>query len=141
MSGTLGDVFADTLYWLALVVRQDSYHARAMEWTNRIQGRIFTTDGILVETASALATPPRRIHAVRLIHHLKAREDIEIVHLDASLLERGWELYCDRPDKSWSWVDCTSFVVKRDRGLSDAMTADHHFVQAGFRSVLREDPL
>ena len=53
MSDALGDVFADTVYWLALVVRQDAYHARAMEWTKRIGGRILTTDGVLIETTSA----------------------------------------------------------------------------------------
>ncbi|MEI8376658.1 MAG: PIN domain-containing protein [Planctomycetota bacterium] len=140
MSNTLDDVFADTVYWLALVVRQDAYHVRATEWTKRIRRRIITTDGVLIETTSALATSPRRSAAVKLVQRLRSREDIEIIHLDTSLLDRGWRLYCDRLDKSWSWVDCTSFIVMQDRRLREAMTADHHFVQAGFRAVLLEAP-
>jgi predicted nucleic acid-binding protein len=77
---------------------------------------------------------------VKLVQRLRARDDIEIIHLDVSLLDRGWRLYCDRMDKSWSWVDCTSFIVMQERGLRDAMTADHHFEQAGFRAVLLESP-
>jgi len=50
----------------------------------------------------------------------------------------GLELYARRPDKSWSLTDCISFVVMTDRGLTEALTGDHHFEQAGFRALLRE---
>lgn len=140
MSEVLGDVFADTVFWLALVVRQDAYHSRAMDWTKKIRGRIVTTDGVLIETTNALAIPPWRLPATKLVQSLRAREDIEIIHLDPAILDRGWQLYCERLDKSWSWVDCCSFVVMQDRGLQDAMTADHHFEQAGYRAVLLAGP-
>jgi predicted nucleic acid-binding protein len=41
---------------------------------------------------------------------------------------------------AWSLTDCTSFLVMRDAGLTDALTTDEHFRQAGFRAVLLEDP-
>jgi predicted nucleic acid-binding protein len=44
----------------------------------------------------------------------------------------------ERPDKTWGFTDCISFVVMREEGLTDAVTADVHFVQAGFRALLRE---
>jgi len=37
MSSSLADVFADTTYWIALVVKQDQYHPRAQAWTNGIK--------------------------------------------------------------------------------------------------------
>ena len=43
----------------------------------------------------------------------------------------------DRSDKNWSLVDCTSFVAMKQRRLRDALTADHHFEQAGFRALMR----
>ena len=42
-----------------------------------------------------------------------------------------------RQDKNWSSVDCTSFAVMTERGLTDALTADHHFEQAGFTVLLK----
>lgn len=45
-------------------------------------------------------------------------------------------LYRERSDKDWSLTDCISFVIMQQRGLSDALTADLHFVQAGFRALL-----
>ena len=51
--------------------------------------------------------------------------------------ERGVALFAQRPDKEWSLTDCISFVVMREHGLSDALTADHHFEQAGFVPLLQ----
>ncbi len=33
-----------------------------------------------------------------------------------------------------------SFLVMQDAGLADALTADEHFRQAGFRAVLLDKP-
>ncbi len=140
MTAALGDPFADTVFWLALVIRQDEHHGRAQAWASRITGTITTTAAVLLETANALARPSWRSHAVKLIDHIKQRDDVVVVDLDKGLLERAWGLYCDRLDKGWSWTDCISFVVMQDRGLQEALTTDRHFEQAGFRAVLLEDP-
>ena len=51
--------------------------------------------------------------------------------------DRALELYERRADKDWSLTDCLSFLVMEDRGIRDALTADHHFEQAGFRALMR----
>jgi len=52
---------------------------------------------------------------------------------------RAFKLYRDRMDKEWGLVDCVSFVVMSDREITDALTTDIHFQQAGFRALLREN--
>lgn len=136
----LRDVFADTSFWIALVVKQDQDHARAQGWSLKITGRIVTTVPVLFETANALARPHSRSAAVTLIDRIHTSGDIEVVRLDNGLWTRAWTLYSARPDKGWSLTDCASFEVMTARGLSDALTADEHFRQAGFRAVLLEDP-
>jgi predicted nucleic acid-binding protein len=64
-------------------------------------------------------------------------KDVEIVPATMEWFERGMELYEGRPDKEWSLTDCISFAVMTERGVSDALTNDHHFEQAGFRILLK----
>jgi predicted nucleic acid-binding protein len=138
MMATPQNVFADSLFWIALIVQQDQYHESAQKWSLRIDGRITTTLAVLFETANALARPAWRPHAVALIDHLLQRSDVEVVAVSSDLWRRGWEMYRTRPDKAWGLTDCVSFVVMQDAGLTDALTADEHFRQAGFRAVLLE---
>lgn len=46
-------------------------------------------------------------------------------------------MFRNRTDKNWSLVDCASFVVMRKHGILEALTADHHFEQAGFVRLLK----
>jgi uncharacterized protein len=48
------------------------------------------------------------------------------------------KLFAGRPDKEWSLTDCVSFVVMEAQGIREALTTDEHFIQAGFRALLRE---
>ncbi len=77
---------------------------------------------------------------VALLDHLSHRSDVEILPFSPDLFGRGWALYRSRPDKAWSLTDCVSFVVMRDADLRDALAADEHFQQAGFRALLLEEP-
>ena len=46
-------------------------------------------------------------------------------------------MYRSRNDKAWSLTDCISFVVMEQEGLTEALTGDHHFEQAGFTALLK----
>jgi len=46
--------------------------------------------------------------------------------------------FFQRPDKEWSLTDCISLVVMNERGITDALTNDHHFEQAGFQILLKD---
>lgn len=41
-----------------------------------------------------------------------------------------------RPGKTYSLCDAVSFVLRRRRNLSEALTTDRHFEQEGFRRLL-----
>jgi hypothetical protein len=53
------------------------------------------------------------------------------------LLDAGLGLYGRRLDKEWSLADCIAFVVMKDEGITDALTTDRHFEQAGFKVLLK----
>jgi hypothetical protein len=71
-----------------------------------------------------------------LLSGIRASPRTRIVPLDSRLLQRGLDLFAERPDKNWSLTDCISFVVMQDEGLTEAFTGDGHFEQAGFKVLL-----
>ena len=87
--------------------------------------------------ADALAVPGRREKFLPLLQFLRANPLVTIVPLDQTVFDRGAALHDQRPDKAWSLTDCISFVIMQDHGLSDALTGDHHFEQAGFNALMK----
>lgn len=89
-----------------------------------------------MEVANFFATGAGRPAFVNLVGDLVADPRVRIVPASPALFDRGLALFAARPDKEWSLTDCISFVVMTDAGLTDALTADHHFTQAGFTPLL-----
>jgi predicted nucleic acid-binding protein len=131
-------LFADTSYYLALVNAKDPRHELAVELAESHLGRSFVTEYILVELASALSQGSDRTVFLDLLQDVRGDNCITIIPASQALFDQGVALFADRPDKDWSLVDCLSFVVMKQRRLQAALTTDHHFVQAGFRALLRE---
>jgi predicted nucleic acid-binding protein len=130
-------VFADAFYLIALSNPADTHHQAAVVASASLSVRLITTRYVLLEVADALSAPLFRVEVARFLRELSADPYIEVIAPDDSLFSRGLDLFERRPDKSWSLTDCTSFVVMADRGLTEALTGDHHFEQAGFRALLR----
>ena len=140
MNKLQGDVFADTVFWVALIDRKDQLHQAAALWSQNIAGDVITSEAVLTETANHLSRPEWRTHAVDLIDGLARQPKTKIVAGDPDLWSRGFSLYRNRADKGWSLTDCISFVIMADLKLMNVLTADVHFQQAGFRALLLETP-
>jgi predicted nucleic acid-binding protein len=76
---------------------------------------------------------------VDVIEKAKNSSGIQLVRLSAELFDRGLDVFRSHQDKQWGLVDCISFVVMRDFGVTDALTHDVHFEQAGFRALMRDE--
>lgn len=129
--------FADSFHLLALFNGRDAAHERAVAASKDLQGILVTTDWVLVETADALSDPANRIRCAQFIDDLRRSRRVEIEPASRVLFDAGWDLYRQRSDKDWSLTDCISFVVMQDREITEALTGDHHFEQAGFRALLK----
>lgn len=129
-------VFAGSLYFFARLNVRDRFHNKAIQFSPRPEATIVTTAWILTEVADGLADTRSRKAFVNLLEILQTAPDVEIIAPSPQLFERGIRLYADRPDKDWSLTDCISFVVMEENGISEALTADRHFEQAGFRMLL-----
>ncbi len=130
-------VFADTFYWVAVANRNDASHRNATEFAQRSASRLLTTEWILTEVANGFATERHRYLVQQLRTLWRTDKTLSIIEANHDVFERGLDLFGNRPDKEWSLTDCISYVVMQDHGLTDALTADHHFEQAGFVPLLK----
>ena len=132
--------FLDTAYAVALAIEADQYHERALALAASFKQerlRVVTTRAVLVEIGNALARPSYRATSVTYLQSLERDPAVEVVPLTDELYQQAFTLYQMRTDKDWGLTDCISFVVMRERGLTEALTADRHFEQAGFNALLR----
>jgi len=130
-------VFADAWYFIALLNPDDQGHALAARWTVENPPHVVTTEFVLMEVADGLAKHGRRGAFGQWRQTMERRSALRLVPASHDLFERGVKIYLDRMDKEWTLTDCTSFVVMRDLGLTEALTADRHFEQAGMVPLLR----
>lgn len=129
--------FMDTAFVLALLNPKDPFHDEAKALIPRVKAarEVWLHDGILIEVANSLAGKDRQA-AADFIERVYKTANTKIAALTRKLVKRALELYGKRHDKAWGLTDCISFVLMQEEGLSDALTMDHHFEQAGFRIML-----
>jgi predicted nucleic acid-binding protein len=130
-------VFADTFYFLALLNQRDTAHGKAVEFASAGERPIVTTDWVLTEVADACAQPSKRQHFLDLMEMIEISTDVLFVAATRELFARGVVLFGERLDQDWPLTDCLSFVVMQERGITDALTGDRHFEQAGFKALLK----
>ena len=129
-------VFADTFFFLALVNRKDKAHRRAVEFSAISNRPMITTTWILMEVGDALWRGSDRAAFLHLLDNLANDPDATVVPATHDLFEKAKSLFAARPDKDWSMTDCTSFIVMQERGITEAITGDRDFEQAGFVRLL-----
>jgi len=129
----------DTVFVQALLNQRDQYHAPAKAILPRMQAaaEVWVTEAVLVEIGNALSTI-HRLAAVQFIQQCYHTANMCVVSVDTPILNRALRFYQIHSDKTWGLTDCISFMVMQEQGLTKAVTADRHFVQAGYRALLLE---
>ncbi len=131
--------FVDAVCWIALLNKTELIHQQADAEYKRLLKKeylLLTTTAVLNETANSLCAPHFRVAVSDFYRRIQFSKRIEVVFVDESLWEEGWQLYELHSDKEWSLTDCISITVMKDRNISEALTTDHHFEQAGFVRLL-----
>jgi predicted nucleic acid-binding protein len=135
------NVFADADYWIALLNPLDQLHDKARSISLRLRGvRIITSEMVLVEVLAGLASKGHvlREAAVKLVEQLRSNANLNIVPQTSIQFQEALKLYKDRQDKDWSLTDCASILIMQAERISQALSYDKHFGQAGFTPLLRD---
>ena len=129
---------------MALSRKRDQYHRHAAAWNQfviRTKSIIVTTEAVLWEWLNAFSDASTRAVAAEGYRRAHADQRIEVVPFQPDLVDSAVQLYRTRPDKSWSLTDCLPFVVMERRQLTEALTTDRHFEQAGMKAIMLQQPV
>lgn len=130
-----GKLFVDTSFVIALINEKDQYHNQAEALSYKFDNSpLITTGAVLLEIGNALAQDFRE-EGVRVIKVLRNSKRVEVAEVDEALFEKGLAVYEKYTDKTWGLVDCISFVVMWEAELTEVLTFDRDFEQAGFTLV------
>lgn len=129
-------ILVDTSFYVALLSPRDQHHAAAAKIASGLRRRLVVTEFVLLELANAFSATESRRRLPALWDFLRADPSVAVIPASSELLARGFSRFANRLDKEWSLTDCISFVVMEDHGITEALTSDHHFEQAGFSRLL-----
>jgi predicted nucleic acid-binding protein len=134
------EVFVDSSGFFAILVAQDNRHAAAKRFLSNSRKKLLrfvTTDYVLDETATLLKARGNR-HLIPVFFDTVF--DSLACHVDWIDIDRFQQtqmFYSKHLDHDWSFTDCVSFIVMRQRKLTRALTKDSHFEQMGFMALLK----
>jgi uncharacterized protein len=133
-------LFADAVYWIALLNPRDALHQKAIALSRSLdQMLLVTAEMVLTELLNAFAERGTALRqaATQLIQGLRQDANTRIVVQTSAQFEDALQLYGSRQDKGWSHTDCASFRIMEKERITEALTFDRHFEQAGFRALLK----
>lgn len=127
--------FLDTYTLVALIDIRDQGRRKVKEYWDSMDRQMVITEYILIELADSLPEPEFRKQVIEMTQRIKSNLLFEYIPGTPELFDLGLQLCSNRPDKAWSLTDCISFVVMTERNIIEALTADHHYRQAGFNPL------
>lgn len=103
------------------------------DYLARHQPSLVITDLIFAETLSLVTKRIGKYKGIEIGDRLLESPSFCMVDLDEKLKQEAWALYKKYKDKDFDFIDATSFVVCRQRGIKEVITLDRHFAQMGFK--------
>jgi predicted nucleic acid-binding protein len=97
--------------------------------------RLVTTDYVLGESCTLVKARSGPDAALRLLELLDETVALDVEWIGPERWDRAKALFRKHRDQAFSFTDCTSFSVMRERRITEAITSDAHFRIAGFRPL------
>ena len=131
--------FVDTGYLIALFSPKDAYHSQVLALQAQVQRERRRLLTVVFEVGAAFSRAAYRSVGQAIMHTLMHDVLIETVPITPALRDKAFALFSQHQDNDWSLCDCASFELMRERSVTQALAADHHFSQAGFTALLLQE--
>jgi len=128
-------IFGDTSAIVAYFDRNDQKHNESKRLVDRIvkeKIKIVITDYILDECITTILSRAGHYNALKAGEFILGSNIIEFVWLDESIKIKAWEFFKKHTDKSYSFTDCTSFILMKKMNISSFFAFDEDFKKTGF---------
>jgi uncharacterized protein len=128
--------FVDTSALYALIDRRDSHHSVMAKRVRRLLGshrRLVTTDYVVCEAVNLANARSGHHVGTRILELIERSAALRVEWIGSLRFDASKIFYRRYSDHRYSFTDCTSFVVMQELRISDALTTDEHFAEAGFQ--------
>jgi len=132
------DTLFDTSGFFALIDKRDPMHGKAVMWVEKQRKRIrpVSTEWVLGETCTLLVARKRSHLVGRFLDYIDNSAALVLVNPDEMLLHAAKAMIRQQAEQGYSFVDCISFCLMKERGIRNAFTTDTHYRKAGFSALL-----
>lgn len=134
------EVWVDSSAFFALLNPRERGHAAVKRKIGELKDnvRFVTSDYVLDETITLLQARGLAYLVEHWIDDVVTGRICQIVWMDSNRFDEVRAYFVRHSDKQWSFTDCFSFCVMRERKIRRALATDHHFTQAGFEPLLAD---
>jgi hypothetical protein len=129
-------LFVDTAGWMAMADSKDPLHLTSVHtrdgWLEK--DGILTTSNYIVDETLTLIRMRLGIEATEKWWTMISESPrCKVEWIDPERAEKAVRWFFGWKDQSFSFTDCTSFVVMRELVIEKVLTGDRHFSAAGFQ--------
>lgn len=125
----------DTSFWIALRYRRDDHHGAAAALWSAGRETLVTSNHVAGETWTFLRRRVGHAEARGFLDNLRRTERVTVIHVDEGTEAEAWAWLRRHDERSYSFVDATSFAVMRRERMREALAFDGDFAAAGFVEV------
>ena len=122
---------ADTSFWIALAASRDAHHDEAVELWSRQEEPVLVTNHIAGETWTFLRRRAGHAAAMSALGVFHSHE-VRLFHVQDKVEAEAWKWLARHDERSYSFVDATSFATMRRFRVREALAFDDDFAAAGF---------
>ena len=132
-------IFIDTSAFIALVDATDRNHRPAKRCYREIvqsKNSLISSNFVMCETLNYLRTRISYRVSIDFRESTCRSNILEVIAISLETEEEAYKIFKKYRDKDFSFTDCTSFALMKDKKIKKAFSFDHHFMQYGSFQII-----
>jgi len=128
--------FVDTAGWMAMADSKNPRHTASLNFRDQWfeNGAIIVTSNYILDETLTLIRMRLGIEAAKKWWgQVSESPRCNVEWITPERAEKAVHWFFRWQDQSFSFTDCTSFILMRELHIKDALTGDRHFITAGFQ--------